>query len=64
MEKPLDHYLQIRSSYYQAAHGNQNTTIPVSTSWQLRSDKANKGEVYTQITITTSIHLLSQSQLI
>ena len=31
MEKPLGHYFQVRSPYYQAAQCNQKTAIPVSS---------------------------------
>ena len=31
MEKPLGHYFQVRSSYYQAAQCNQKRPIPVSS---------------------------------
>ena len=31
MEKPLGHYFQVWSSYYQAAQCNQKTPIPVSS---------------------------------
>ena len=42
MEKPLGHYFQVRSPYYQAAQCNQKTPIPVSSRWQVRSEKAKK----------------------
>ena len=57
MEKPLGRYFQVRSSYYQAAQCNQKTPIPVSLWWQVRSEKAKKGEASTLITATTYIHL-------
>ena len=42
MEKPLDHYFQVQSPYYQAAQYNQKTPIPVSSRGQVRSEKAKK----------------------
>ena len=42
MEKPLSRYFQVRSPYYQAAQCNQKTPIPVSSRWQVRSEKAKK----------------------
>ena len=48
MEKPLGGYFQLWSPYYQAAQCNQKTNIPVSSRWQVRSEKAKK------ITINTS----------
>ena len=57
MEKPLGHYFQVRSSYNQAAQCNQKTPIPVSLWWQVRSEKAKKGEASTLITATTNFHL-------
>ena len=32
-------YFQVRSPYYQAAQYNQKTPIPVSSRWQVRSEK-------------------------
>ena len=40
MKKPLVHYFLVRSPYYQAAQCNQKTAIPVSSRWQVRSEKA------------------------
>ena len=57
MEKPLGRYFQVRSPYYQAAQCNQKTPIPVSSRWQVRSEKARKGKASTLITATTSVHL-------
>ena len=31
IEKPLGHYFQVWSTYYQAAHCNQKTPIPISS---------------------------------
>ena len=42
MEKPLVRYFQIWSPYYQVAQCNQKTLIPVSSKWQVRSEKAKK----------------------
>ena len=42
MEKPLGHYFQVWSPYYQATQCNQKTPIPVSSRWQVRSDNAKK----------------------
>ena len=42
MEKPLGHYFQVRSPYYQLAQCNQKTPISVSSRWQIRSEKAEK----------------------
>ena len=53
MEKPLGRYFQVRSPYYQAAQCNQKTPIPVSSRWQVRSEKAKM----TLITAITSVHL-------
>ena len=39
MEKPLGRYFQVRSPYYQAAQCNQKTPIPISSRWQVRSNK-------------------------
>ena len=55
MEKPLNRYFQFQSPYYQAAHCNQKTHIPVSSRWQVRSDKAKKGWASTLITATTHL---------
>ena len=54
MEKPLGRYFQVRSPYYQAAQCNQKTPIPVSSRWQVRSEKAKKGCASTLITATIS----------
>ena len=43
MEKPVGPNFQVRSPYYQAAQYNQKTPISVSSSWQVRSEKAKKG---------------------
>ena len=56
MEKPLGHYFQVWSPYYQVAQCNQKTPIPVSSRWQIRSEKAKKGEASALITATTSVH--------
>ena len=53
MEKPLGRYFQVRSPYYQAAQCNQKTPIPVFSRWQVRSEKAEKGQAPTLITATT-----------
>ena len=42
MEKPLGHYFQVWSPYYQAAQCNQITPIAVSSRWQVKSEKAKK----------------------
>ena len=42
MEKLLGCYFQVRSPYYLAAQCNQKTPIPVSSRWQVRSEKAKK----------------------
>ena len=39
MEKPLGRYFQVQSPYYQAAQCNQKTPIPISSRWQVRSNK-------------------------
>ena len=57
MEKPLGRYFQVRSPYYQAAQCNQKTPIPVSSRWQVRSEKVKKGYASTLITATTSVYL-------
>ena len=43
MEKPLGRYFQVRSPYYQAVQCNQKTPVPVSSRWQVTSQKAKKG---------------------
>ena len=43
MEKPLGHYFQVQSPYYQAAQWNQKTLIPVSSRQEVRSEIAKKG---------------------
>ena len=57
MEKPFGCYFQNQFPYYQAMQYNQKTTIPVSSRWQIRSEKVKKGLASTLITPTTSIHL-------
>ena len=42
MEKPLGCYFQFWPYYYQAAQCNQKARIPVSSRWQVRSEKAKK----------------------
>ena len=42
MGKPLGCYFQIWSPYYQVAQCNEKTLIPVSSKWQVRSEKAKK----------------------
>ena len=39
MEKPLGRYFQVQSPYYQVAQCNQKTPIPISSRWQVRSNK-------------------------
>ena len=43
MEKPLGHYFQVWSPYYLPAKCNQKTPLPVSSRWQIKSEKAKKG---------------------
>ena len=57
IEKPLGRYFQVRSPYYQAAQYNQKTLIPISSRWQVRSEKAKKGSASPLTTATTSVHL-------
>ena len=57
MEKPLGRYFQVQSPDYQAAQCNQKTPIPVSSRWQVRSEKAKKGQASTLTTTITSVHL-------
>ena len=57
MEKPLGRYFQVWSAYYQVAQCNQKTPIPISSRWQVRSEKAKKGSASTLITATASVHL-------
>ena len=57
MEKPLGCYFQVRSSYYQVAQCNQKIPIPVSSRWQVSSEKAKKGQASTLITAATSAQL-------
>ena len=54
MEKPLGRYFQVWSPYCQVAQCNQKTPIPISSGWQVRSEKTKKR--LTLITTTTSIH--------
>ena len=60
MGKPLDHYLQVRLPYYQSTQCSQTTPIPVSSRWQVRSEKAKKEYA----SIYHCYHLCSSSQLI
>ena len=57
MEKPLGGYFQVWSPYYQAAQYNRKTPTPISSRWQVRSEKAKKGEAPTLITATANVHL-------
>ena len=57
MEKPLGHYFQVQSPYYQVAQCTQKTPIPLSSRWQVRFEKAKKELASTLITATTSVHL-------
>ena len=54
MEKPLGRYFQVRPPYYLVAQWNQKKPIPVSSRWQVRSNKAKS--INTNHT-TTSVHL-------
>ena len=38
----IGRYFQVRSPNYQAAQCNQKTPVPVSSRWQVRSEKAKK----------------------
>ena len=42
MEKPLGHYFQVQSPYYQVTQCNQKTPAPVSSRREVRSEKAKK----------------------
>ena len=42
LEKPLGSYFQDWSPYCQAVQCNQKTLVPVSSRWQVRSEKAKK----------------------
>ena len=57
MEKPPGCYFQVQSPYYLATKCNQKTPIPVYSGWQVRSEKAKKGQASTLATAITSIHL-------
>ena len=57
MEKPLGRYFQVQSPYYQVAQCNQKIPIPVSSRWQVSSEKAKKGQASTLITAATSAQL-------
>ena len=57
MEKPLGHYFQVQSPYYQATQCKQKTPILVSSMWQVRSEKAKTGEASTIIIANSSVHL-------
>ena len=57
MEKPFGRYFQVLCPCYQAVQCNQKTHTPISSRWQVRSEKAKKGKASTIITATTSIHL-------
>ena len=54
IEKPLGHYFQVQSTYYQAKQCNQKPSIPKVTGqvWE-----SQKWQVLTLITATTTIHL-------
>ena len=39
MEKPHGRYFQVRPPYYQVTECNQKMPIPVSSRWQVRSEK-------------------------
>ena len=54
MEKSLGCYFQIQSRYCQAAQCNQKTPIPVSSRWQVRSEKAKKGWASTKYKVAPS----------
>ena len=54
--KAFGRYFQVRSPYYQVEQSNQKTPIPLSWRWQVRSEKAERGEESTLITTTTSVH--------
>ena len=55
-EKPLGRYFQVRSPYYQVAQWNQKIPIPISSRWQVRSERAKKGQASTLITATNRVH--------
>ena len=57
MEEPLGCYFQVRSPYYQPTQCNQKAPIPIYSRWQVRSQKAKKGQESTLIAATTSFHL-------
>ena len=58
MEKPLDRYFQVWSSYYQAAQCNQKTPIPVYPQGDRSGlGKPKKDKHQTLITGTNSVHL-------
>ena len=42
METSLGRYFLARSPYYHAAQCNQKTPIPVSSRWQVKSEKPKK----------------------
>ena len=47
MEKHLDRYFQVCSPYYQVAQCNQKTLIPISSGWQVMSEKAKRISIKT-----------------
>ena len=55
MDKSLSHYFQVQSRYYLVAQFNQKTSIPLSSRWQVRSEKPK---------VVPILISLSQSQLI
>ena len=57
MEKPLGCYFEVWYPYYQVVQCNQKTPIPVSSRWQVWSEKVKKGKALTLITANTCIHL-------
>ena len=42
MKKPLACYFQVWSPYYQAAQCNEKILIPISSRWQVRSERAKR----------------------
>ena len=57
MEKPLGHYFQVQSPYYQAAQRNQKHLFLYPQGDGVRSEKAKQRDAPTLMTATTGVHL-------
>ena len=57
MEKTLDQYFHVWSTYYEAAWCNQKIPISVSSTYQIRSEKGKKRQATKLLAAITSIYL-------